>query len=373
MRQRHRSAGDARRTRDRRHGECRPRDRRRRRGGRRTTAVCRHRHVQRQDAAARRRDLPRRDRPSHPGPSLDARRPQFGHRERRAASPPPTEARPVVRHGRRHRGARAMDAPDTWRRAAGTVRADRRGHRPHQAAHRLHAATLDRASSYDPRPRLPSGTRRQPLDARSARHQAFRPGRSASLVEPSRPLDADTRDHRVVAPDRCPAGACHDQRAARSRCAALDRRLRHRLLVAELPSPAARVRAQDRPVIRCQPAARRAGRGDRAVHDRTRPQPRPRRRRRGRREQRGAPAAPDLRMRHRPGLLHLAALAARALLVLARHHEPAEPESRPHGLLAVGRRRRPPTKRRPNTTDVRPGQGPFGPARASPQSGILQR
>ena len=89
----------------------------------------------------------------------------------------------------------------------------------------------------------------------------------------------------------------------------VDRRLRHRLLVAQLPAPAARRRAEDRPFVRGGPHER-PGRRDRAVDDRPRAQPRAHRRRRRRRERRRAGAAAGDGVRRRAGDLHQPAGAA---------------------------------------------------------------
>ena len=86
---------------------------------------------------------------------------------------------------------------------------------------------------------------------------------------------ARARDHREHADDR-PGPRRGDARAPEpDRPDALGRRLRHRLLVAGQPQAAAGRRDQDRQVVRDGDGRRRVRRGDRALHDRPRPQPRP--------------------------------------------------------------------------------------------------
>ena len=92
----------------------------------------------------------------------------------------------------------------------------------------------------------------------------------------------------------------HDQarealtRLREHRRAHLDRRLRHRLLVALLPARAARARAQDRPLLHHRPLRRARLRGDRPLDHRARAQPAARDGRggcRGRARLRAAPRA----------------------------------------------------------------------------------
>ena len=163
-------AGHARRSRDRGHRQRRRRpDHPARRRRPAADAAGRHRDVQRQVAAHRRRALPRRDRPPHAGPAVDARRPAFGDRERRTRRRLPTEAR--SRHGarRRRRGARAMGAPVPRCRGTDRVRARRRGHGPDQGADRSGARPRHRDVAQvrraRPRPRLGG----QSLDPRPVR------------------------------------------------------------------------------------------------------------------------------------------------------------------------------------------------------------
>ena len=92
------------------------------------------------------------------------------------------------------------------------------------------------------------------------------------------------RDHRERDHGRPAARARHAGRAERAGLQAVDRRLRHRLLVARLPEAAAGGRAQDRPVLRAQHAERPRRRDDRALDDRPRPQPGHHGRRRRRRD-----------------------------------------------------------------------------------------
>ena len=119
---------------------------------------------------------------------------------------------------------------------------------------------------------------------------------------------ARARDHRDADHGRPARARCRSlARLHELGVDALDRRLRHRLLVAGLPQAAAGRRAQDRPLLRARawPATTR----DAAIvrsHDRPGPQPRPARRRRGRRDAATIVRPPGrARLRRRPGLLHL--------------------------------------------------------------------
>ena len=85
---------------------------------------------------------------------------------------------------------------------------------------------------------------------------------------------------------------------------ALDRRLRHRLLVPRPAEAAPGRRPEDRQVVRPEHGARRQRRRDRALDDRARPQPRPPRRRRGRRDTGDLEPPRPARVRHGAGLLH---------------------------------------------------------------------
>ena len=79
------------------------------------------------------------------------------------------------------------------------------------------------------------------------------------------------RDHRERA-DRRPGAAARDDRPAGGGGRRdLAGRLRHRLLVAAAPAPAADRRDQDRPLVRGRHRAQRRRRGDRAVHRRAGP------------------------------------------------------------------------------------------------------
>ena len=98
-------------------------------------------------------------------------------------------------------------------------------------------------------------------------------------------------------PDRDPEPA-PPQSAGRQ---PVDRRFRHRLLVAVLHQAAAGAAAEDRPVLRAEPRAQPQRRGDRAGDHQSRPQPRPARDRRGGRDRGPAAAAARLRLRRGPG------------------------------------------------------------------------
>src|SRR5207253_3255870 len=86
-----------------------------------------------------------------------------------------------------------------------------------------------------------------------------------------------------------------------------DRRLRHRLFLADAASPAALHRSEDRPGVHCRrrPFARLPA--DHPVDRRARPRVGPDRDRRGRRDARAIAAGARARLRYRPGLSDFAA------------------------------------------------------------------
>ena len=107
-----------------------------------------------------------------------------------------------------------------------------------------------RAARRAARPRPSPRPRRQPVDPRPARRAARRPRAAPPRPARRRPGAAHARDHRVVAAHRRPRARATIDRAAPSRRPPVDRRLRHRLLVAQLPAPPAGERAEDRPQLR---------------------------------------------------------------------------------------------------------------------------
>ena len=154
-----------------------------------------------------------------------------------------------------------------------------------------------RADGYD------FGICRQPLGAQPALR---RPGRlrRAPPGRRRRPGDgAHPRAHRELPHRRHQPHRGAPRPAASARRAHLDRRLRHRLLVAQLPQQAPRRRAQDRPLLR-RSAMGAGGRRLRHRPGRHPPRPRPRAhgRRRGRRGRRHVAVARRRRLRRRAGL-----------------------------------------------------------------------
>ena len=108
--------------------------------------------------------------------------------------------------------------------------------------------------------------------------------------------------------------------AARHGRDAVDRRLRHRVLVAGLPAAAPGGRDQDRQVVRHRPVGRQRRRRHRPLDDRPRPQSRPHGRRRGRRGRGDDGDARRLRMRPSAGIFLRAA--------------PVRPRSSPSGCAS---------------------------------------
>ena len=169
------------------------------------------------------------------------------------------------------------------------------------------------------------------LSARSFLDTAAR-GRhpDAAQAAPDRAEAARAGGHREHDHARPRSRHGHARAAVRDRPAALDRRLRHRLLVAGQPQAAARRHDQDRQVLRARDGDRALRRRDRALDHRARPQPRPAGHRRGRRGPPDLGGARAPRLRLRPGLLPLAAAAGRQ----------ARPEAG-HGAGPRGPRRAP--------------------------------
>ena len=182
---------------------------------------------------------------------------------------------------------------------------------------------------------------------------------------------------------RRPQPAGHG-RAAAARRPAVDRRLRHRLLVAVLPARAARRRAQARPQLRQPPDVGRAGRGDRPQHAAAEPGPgheHGRRGRRGRRDARrrcGPGAATSRRATTSPGRCRptkfLGWLAEQPAPRAVPPRSPLRRRPERHGedrhAAPLVSRRRPRTAGRPHLAGARGGAasatGCCAPAAASP-------
>ena len=137
--------------------------------------------------------------------------------------------------------------------AAGGLRGGGRAHRPARPAHRGGAreglrrgrewadagrplaVAVNLSAAYADRPALPG------------------PGRTSCSTEYGvPPRAADPGDHRGGRARRHRPADAHPAPAARPRGPAVGRRLRHRLLVAGLPAPAAGARGEDRPVASCR-------------------------------------------------------------------------------------------------------------------------
>ena len=99
-------------------------------------------------------------------------------------------------------------------------------------------------------PRPSAGHRDELVGPRSARRTARRPGRASPRAARCRPGSTHARDHRGHVVVRRATHTCHDRTAASHRRPSVDRRLRYRLLVAQLPAPAAGDRTEDRPQLR---------------------------------------------------------------------------------------------------------------------------
>ena len=186
--------------------------------------------------------------------------------------------------------------------AAAGLRRRRRAHRPARPAHRGGPAGRPAPGPGLARRRPPARRRGQPLRPYADRPD-FPPQVPELLDEYGVPADLltleITEDGMVGEPDR-PMPAL--RRLQRDRRPARRRRLRHRLLLAVVPAPAAGARGQDRPVVRAGHGDRPRRPRDRAGGRRPGPPLRPRRRGRGRGE----------RAHPRPARGHAAATSARA-------------------------------------------------------------
>ncbi|KAF1858453.1 hypothetical protein Lal_00014968 [Lupinus albus] len=266
----------------------------------------------------------------HAGNGTDAARPDRlrSHVAPRGGARPagaavPAARQPAQRRAGRRGSARALAPSRARHRAAGPVHpAGRRdgpdrGHRHVGAARRMRArGRVDRRrAAAGPRVRQPVGApvpARGPGAARARRARRDRPGAVPSRAR-DHGRDGDAR-HRGVG-----RRAAHAARPGRR---AVDRRLRHGLLVARLPEALPARRAQDRPFVRAGRRDRRRRRGHRARHHRARPQPAPGRRGRGRRDGRPAGLPARERLRRGAGLLFQPAGMARrpAPPVVQRRH-----------------------------------------------------
>nr|BFE68791.1 hypothetical protein GCM10020092_020920 [Actinoplanes digitatis] len=195
-----------------------------------------------------------------------------GPRRQRGALPAPVPAhrRPGDRRGGRLRGAGALAPPVPRCHRAGPVHRGGRGERAHRAdgplgagpgaAHRGAVAAHPAARPAAVRERQRLGTAVPPAGLR-------RSGQGLARLRRGAAAGADAGDHRDPADGRRRADLGRPRRVAGPRRADRDRRLRHRLLVAELPAAAADRRPEDRQDVHRrhdrQRAAACAGRGHR--------------------------------------------------------------------------------------------------------------
>ncbi|CAK7280801.1 hypothetical protein SGPA1_11594 [Streptomyces misionensis JCM 4497] len=186
--------------------------------------------------------------------------------------------------------------------AAGRVHRDRRVVRADAPPHRVRAGDRPRPG----RPLAGAGTagpgRGQRLPARRPHPRLRRLGRRAAGPARGPGGRAATGDHRARPAGGPAAGRGHPGGADRARREDVPGRLRHRVLLAGAPAPAAGQRAEDRPLLRGPAGRGHRGRGDRALHRRPRPLPGPARRRRGRGGRRDLGTAARPRLRRGPGL-----------------------------------------------------------------------
>ncbi len=142
---------------------------------------------------------------------------------------------------------------------------------------------------------VPVAVNVSPRDVHTPRVRGRRRGPARPARRPGG--SAPAGDNGTRAPGGPAAGGGHARRADRARRQDVPRRLRHRVLLAGPPAPAAGERAEDRPVLRGPARHRPRGRGDRPLHHRPGPLARAAGRRRGRRGRRdlGAAAGPAVR------------------------------------------------------------------------------
>ena len=232
-------------------------------------AARRHRDVRRQGAPRRRRGLRARRRTA----TARARLALIGElrralEQRRARRPLPAEGDLQHRAGRRRRGARALAAPAARARRARRLHPAGREHRPDRPADdRACSTTRSRRCATGTRRGLRPRRRRQPVDAQPARPRL--PGVDLATARAPRAsrrtrLELEITES-MIASDPERALEVARRSCARSACALVARRLRHRLLVAGLPARPAGRAAQDRPLVRAWTMADEPRRrGDRA-------------------------------------------------------------------------------------------------------------
>ncbi len=134
--------------------------------------------------------------------------------------------------------------------------------------------------------RRAAGRGGQPLGARPARPRAAATAGGGARRRRRAGARPRARGHREQRHGRPRDGAARARRGGGDGRHRLDRRLRHRLLVARPAAAAAGAGAQGRPLLRARDGALGGGRADRARHHRDGAQPRAARGRRGCRERR---------------------------------------------------------------------------------------
>ena len=259
----------------------------------------------------------------------------------------PAAGRPGQRPRGRRRGAAALARPGDGRDVARRVHPGRRGERLHRRHRRLGARRGGAPGGAMACARHAPGRRRQRVGAAvpQARLRRQRVA-GAARVRPAAAV-AGARTDRVDPDPGRPGSADAPGGAGAARRAAVDRRLRHRLLEPGLPEARADRAAQDRPQLRRRAAGRRERRRDRARDHRHGPRAAPAGHRRGRRDRGPAPVPAARRLRSVPGLPVRAGARRAELRAAGRHCAAARPRGRcawsaPERCLALRRIAGPP-------------------------------
>src|SRR5690606_32126015 len=154
----------------------------------------------------------------------------------------------------------------------------------------------------------------EPVGADASGRHARRAGRAAPRLLRGRAASARARDHRERDDARPTPRTRRRRRLARARRRRVDRRLRHRLLVARLPARSRDRHAEARQVFRARPRDARAESRDRRLDRAPRSCAEARDRRRGRRDGLVPRLSRGSRIRHRTRLLFQPAVARGRLL-----------------------------------------------------------
>ena len=228
----------------------------------------RRRDVPGQAGRQRLRALPLAARQLEPRPARHRLRAAARDRERPDRGPLPAAAAHRLRHRLGRRGAGALAAPDARLGAAGPVHPDRRDHRPDPHADHARARLFPAPVARVARRRARGGPGREPVGRRPARPAAAGQRRRAAAPLGRAPDAPDARDHREHRYRGLPPGGRGAREPQPARHPPCDRRLRHRLLVRVIPAQPARLRGQDRPLLRQLARPRRPRPGDRRLGDR---------------------------------------------------------------------------------------------------------